>query len=129
MIVKNLSNSFNPYPKSETKIKKKPTQIKKKTTKLAKKERNRTSILQKSKKCFICNSENNLTIHEVFGGSKRQKSMEYGLVVYLCITCHRKVEDDENMKKQLKLFAQGKFNMNYDNETFIKEFGKSYLKD
>lgn len=127
MIVNDLSNSFNPYPKAPIKPKKEPTQIKKKSTKLAKKEKKRTSILQKSKKCFICGIEKELDIHEVFGGRNRQKSMEYGLVVYLCRKHHREIEDDEKTKKQLRKYAECIFNGKYSKELFIKEFGKSYL--
>lgn len=127
MIVSDLSNSFNPCPKPLKKAKKEPTQIKKKSAKLAKKEKKRTSILQKSKKCYICGSEKDLDIHECFGGKNRQKSMEYGLVIYLCRSHHSKVENNEDMKLQIKKYAQCIYNSKYEADSFIKEFGQSYL--
>lgn len=96
---------------------------------MANKERKRFSILQSKKECFICRCKVNLDKHEAFGGCNRQKSMEWGLVYYLCRRCHRQVEDNENMKKKLKVFAQGKFNMKYGAELFLKEFGKRFYKD
>ena len=126
-IVTDLSNSFNPYPKDTVKSKKETTQIKKKSTKLSKKEKKRTSILQKSKKCFICGTETELDIHEAFGGRNRKKSMEYGLIVYLCRKHHREIEDDEKSKKQLKKYAECIFNGKYGKEKFIKECEKSNL--
>ena len=59
--------------------------IKKKTNKLRKLENNRFSILQEDKtKCFLCERKLKLDKHEAFGGSNRQKSMQWGLVYYLC---------------------------------------------
>lgn len=123
-VVTDLSNSFHPYPKVSDKKAKASKQIKQKSNKLANKERKRFSILQSKKECFICKSKENLDKHEAFGGCNRQKSMEWGLVYYLCRICHTEVENNENMKKKLKIYAQGKFNMKYGAELFLKEFGK-----
>ena len=38
--------------------------------------------------CFICGSGQSLERHHIFTGSRRKKSEKYGLVVYLCDTCH-----------------------------------------
>lgn len=124
MIVTDLSNSFNPCPKPEKR--QKTGQIRQKSSKLAKKERKRFSILQNEKKCFICNCKENLTKHEAFGGCNRQKSMEWGLVYYLCVICHRNVTDNETMKKKLEGFARSKFIMKYDADLFLKEFGRNF---
>ncbi len=101
-------------------------EIKKKSRKLAKKERKRFSILQSGKRCFICNCKENLTKHEAFGGCNRQKSMEWGLIYYLCVMCHREVTDNEKIKKKLEGFARSKFIMNYDADLFLKEFGRNF---
>lgn len=67
MVVTDLSSSFNPYPKQkETEKENKTTQIKQKSSKLAKKERNRFSILQSKKECYICKTKENLDKHEAF---------------------------------------------------------------
>lgn len=126
-VVTDLSNSFHPYPKQKRDRKQdRSGQIKQKSNKLANKERKRFSILQSKKECFVCKSVANLDKHEAFGGCNRQKSMEWGLVYYLCRICHTEVENNENMKKKLKIYAQGKFNMKYGAELFLKEFGKRF---
>lgn len=129
-IVKDLSNSFNPYPKIKVEKKKQTTKIKQKSSKLAKKERNRFSILQKDNtKCFICGKQIKLDKHEAFGGSNRQKSMEWGLVYYLCRKCHQKADTDETIIDYLHDFARQKFIREYDEEKFLKEFGKNFYKN
>lgn len=135
MLVTDLRNSFNPYPKpkdmnknskeAEQKVVKK---IKQKSSKLAKKEKKRFSILQKNEsKCFLCNKEQKkLDKHEAFGGSNRQKSMEYGLIYYLCRRCHKKADIDPIIRKYLHDFAKKKFNKKYGKEKFLEEFKNNY---
>ena len=82
--------------------------------------------MQSRKECYLCKTKENLDKHEAFGGCRRQKSMEYGLVYYLCRRCHTEVENNDTMKKQLKLFARAKFNTKYSPDLFLKEFGKDY---
>lgn len=102
--------------------------IKQKTNKLAKKERKRTSILQEEDgKCFICRKKLKLDKHEAFGGSNRQKSMQWGLVYYLCRNCHSKADLDKNTRTYLHNFARAKFIKEYSEEQFLKEFGKNYI--
>ncbi len=129
-IVKDLSNSFNPYPKVKIEKKKEPTKIKQKSNKLAKKEKERFSILQEDNtRCFVCTKQfKKLDKHEAFGGSNRQKSMEWGLVYYLCRKCHQKSDTDEITRDYLHDFARQKFIKKYDKEKFLKEFGKNYKK-
>lgn len=126
-IVTDLSNSFHPYPKPKKSEKKVSKQIKKKSSKLAKKERNRFSILQSKKECFICKSQIGLDNHEAFGGCNRQKSMEWGLIYYLCRKCHSKATNDEETKKKLELQAEKEFKTRYGAELFLKEFGKNVI--
>lgn len=131
MIVTDLSNSFNPCPKNTIKKEKKKTRIKQKSSKLAKLEKNRFSILQEeNNKCFLCKRTfKKLDKHEAFGGSNRQKSIEHGLVYYLCRECHQKADLDKNTRQCLHNFAKEKFIKKYSEEKFLKEFGKSYLDD
>lgn len=131
MIVTDLRNSFNPCPKNITKKEKTPTRIKQKSNKLAKKENNRFSILQEDEyKCFLCKIEQKkLDKHEAFGGSNRQKSIEWGLVYYLCRKCHSKADVDKNTRIKLHTYARKKFIEKYSEEKFLKEFGKNYIKD
>lgn len=129
MIVTDLSNSFNPCPKNTTKKEKTQTRIKQKSNKLAKKEKDRFSILQKEDgKCFVCKRTfKKLDKHEAFGGSNRQKSIEHGLVYYLCRECHQKADLDKNTRQCLHNFARKEFIKIHNEEKFLKEFGKNYL--
>lgn len=74
----------------------------------------------------MCHCKQNLTKHEAFGGCNRQKSMEWGLVYYLCIMCHSKVTDNEDLKKELEEFARIEFITKYNAELFLKEFGRNF---
>lgn len=66
MIVKDLSNSFNPVPKTKIEKKKETTKIKQKSSKLAKLEKNRFSILTNNlEKCYFCNNKK-MELHEAF---------------------------------------------------------------
>lgn len=135
MLVTDLRKSFNPYPKpKDMKKSSKETEqiivkrIKQKSNKLAKKERNRFSILQKNDtKCFLCNKEQKkLDKHEAFGGSNRQKSMEFGLIYYLCRRCHNRADVDIVIRKYLHDFAKKKFIKKYSKEKFLEEFKNNY---
>lgn len=127
MLVKDLKNSYNPYPKIKQEKKKEVTKIKQKSNKLAKKEKNRFSILQEDdSKCFICKKHLKLDKHEAFGGSNRQKSMQWGLVYYLCRKCHSKADLEKKLRQYLHDYAREKFIKKYNEEQFLKEFGKTY---
>lgn len=131
MIVTDLSNSFNPCPKNITKKEKVKTKIKQKSNKLAKKEKDRFSILQdEDGKCFICKKTyKELDKHEAFGGSNRQKSIEHGLVYYLCRKCHSKADLDKNTRQMLHDFAREEFIKIHGKEKFLIEFKKTYISN
>lgn len=131
MIVKDLSNSFNPVPKNTVKKEKTQTRIKQKSNKLAQKEKKRFSILQdEDGKCFICKKTyKKLDKHEAFGGSNRQKSIEWGLVYYLCRKCHQKADLDKNTRQDLHNFARQKFIKLHTEEKFLTEFKKTYISN
>lgn len=135
MLVHDLSKSFNPCPKpkdigkkSKEAEQKTIKKIKQKSSKLVKKERKRFSILQRNEnKCFLCNKEQKkLDKHEAFGGCNRQKSMEFGLVYFLCRRCHKKADVDPVIRKYLHSFAKKKFNKKYGKEKFLEEFKNNY---
>lgn len=131
MIVTDLSNSFNPCPKNTIKKEKVKTRIKQKSNKLAKKEKDRFSILQKEDgKCFVCKRKfKELDKHEAFGGSNRQKSIEWGLVYYLCRKCHSKADLDKNTRQMLHDFAREEFIKMHGKEKFLIEFKKTYISN
>ena len=126
MIVKDLSNSFNPVPKTKSKENSKRfKEIKKKSKKLAKLERQRDKNLDKYGECEYCHREfKHLDPHEVYGGSNRQRSMKYGFVKKLCRECH----SNEKILEQLKIDTQKEFEKNHTREEFIKIIGQSFIR-
>ena len=74
------------------------------------------------------------TISHIFGGSYRNKSEKYGLVVYLCgDRCHRNgslsVHRNGNQMRLLRRYGQLKAmrEQGWTEDDFRREFGKSYL--
>lgn len=130
MIVKDLSSSFNPVPKtlqSSAKKIKKSAEIKKKSSKLAKLEKNRFSIITNNlEKCYFCQNQKE-DLHEVIEGKNRQVSMKYGLVIPICRKCHEKVTNDKTLQEKLHKVGQKAFEKHYKTENFIQVFGKNYL--
>lgn len=93
----------------------------------------RFSILQKEKKCIVCNTPIGLHIHEVYFGRNRQKSIEDGCCVYLCGTHHnmsdKGVHFDHELDLTLKINMEIRWLMFYNKtiDDFIKRYGRSYL--
>lgn len=94
---------------------------------------NRYSIIQDKKQCYVCNTTNNIHIHEVFFGRNRQKSIEDGCCIYLCGKHHNLSNQgihfnhklDIEVKKQMELYWLKHYNKT--TEDFIKRYGRSYL--
>lgn len=133
MVVKDLSNSFNPVPKSEQKKVQKTGQIKQKSKKMARLEKNRFSIITKDlEHCYVCTQKGlkNISkedLHEIFGGRNRKRSIEFGLVIPLCRKCHNLIENDETLKQKWHKVGQKEFKKYYKTENFVQIFGKNYL--
>lgn len=106
---------------------------KNKSKKLNKLERSRTSILTNDMKhCFLCNRIlEHINRREIFFGRNRLKSMEYGLVVYLCDDCHTisdlSVHNNYFTDLKLKQLGQAAFEKKHSHEDFMRIFGKNYL--
>lgn len=99
--------------------------MRQKSNKLAKLEKNRYSIFTDNYSvCYYCNNHRDqLDMHEVYGGSNRQRSMKYGLCVPLCRRCH----SNETIIKDLRIWCQKKYEMDHTRDEFIKLIGKSYI--
>lgn len=124
MIVKNLSNSFNPVPKIKKEKKEKVTEIKKKSNKLAKLERQRDKDIVKSGICEYCGQySKRLDPHEVYGGSNRKRSIKCKFIKMICPKCH----SNEVIINQLRIDIQKEFEKEHTREEFIKLIGKSYI--
>ena len=128
MIVTDLSNSFNPVPKTgqkKTESSPKSGQMKKKSKKLAKLERQRDKEIVKSGICEFCGKfSKRLDPHEIYGGSNRKRSIAHKFVKLLCRKCH----DDEEIINQLRIDRQKEYKKNHTRDEFIKLIGKSYIK-
>lgn len=91
------------------------------------------SIIQKSKKCFVCETEYGLECHHIiYGTANRKLSDKYGLTVWLCNYHHtgskQSVHFNKELDMHLKKLAQTKFEKKYGTRSdFMKVFGKNYL--
>ncbi len=102
--------------------------MRKKSNKLAKLEHNRYSIFTDNfDKCYYCHIQKwreQIDLHEVYGGSNRQRSMKYGLVVPLCRRCH----SNEMIIQDLRKVCQRQYEKEgHSRADFIQLIGKSYL--
>ena len=101
-------------------------QIKKKTTKLQKLEKNRFSILTDNlEQCYFCGKPKD-DLNEIFSGSNRKKSMEWGCVIPLCRECHRIWHREKSIRQKYYDICRNKYVELYGFEKFMKEFKKSY---
>lgn len=93
----------------------------------------RVSILtDRMDRCYICDSVDNVEIHEIFYGPKRNSSIRYGLVVPLCAEHHRGTYGVHGSKGKminvsLKEEGQRAFEKRYPATDFMTVFGKNYL--
>lgn len=100
-----------------------------KSKKLAKLERNRFSVFTDDDKCFVCNSKYLLTWNEIYRGKNRANSMVYGFCLRMCITCHRKYQEDIKFNDYWHKKAQHYWESNIGSkEQFIATFRRNYLK-
>ena len=98
--------------------------IKNKSSKLAKLERERDKNIIKIGKCEYCKKfSNRLEAHEIYGGSNRKRSINYGFVVLLCKECHQ----NNDIILELRRKCQHEFEINHTREEFLEIIGKSYL--
>lgn len=98
--------------------------MKKKSSKLAKLEKSRYSIFTNDfTKCYYCKRQGPVDIHEVYGGSNRQRSMKYGLCVPLCRSCHSL----DIVVRDLRVICQKLYEKDHTRAEFIQIIGKSYL--
>jgi len=104
-------------------------ELKKKSKKQKKLESERYSILTDDlKHCYICRSKKE-DLHEVFGGSNRKKSIEWGLVIPICRKCHTEIDINQELKEKYQKEAQMIFEERYSHELFMTEFKKNYIKE
>lgn len=119
---------FNDCKNCKYKEFKKIKELKKKSNKLKKLEAKRYSILTNNLKlCYICQEKKKDDLHEIFGGSNRQKSMQWGLVIPVCRECHDEWDINEELRRKIQQKAKEEFIKENTKEKFREEFGKNYI--
>lgn len=92
---------------------------------------NRYSILQDNKNCYVCGTNKDIHIHEVFYGKNRQNSIKYGCCVYLCGKHHNLSNDGVHFNRflnmELKMKMQKRFEEVYPDKDFLDIFKINYL--
>lgn len=83
------------------------------------------SILQKTKRCFVCKKTDVLHRHHIYEGHNRHVSEEYGFTVWLCPQHHRECEETD-LGRKLKSICQMVYEKTHSREDFIKVIGRNY---
>ena len=113
--------------KSPVLYKKSPV-LKNKSSELAKLEKNRFSIFSDNKnKCYLCPATDNLSWHEIYRGRNRANSMRYGLCLRLCISCHKKYQEDKDFNDFWHKKGQALFSEVYPDLDFVDIFKRNYI--
>lgn len=80
--------------------------------------------------CYICGRPG-VHIHEIYFGSKRQKSIDWGCCVPLCPYHHNMskhgVHNDHELDWRLKQECQREFEKRYGFIKFMETFHRNYL--
>ena len=98
----------------------------KSTKSLRKLEKNRFSLFTDDlEHCYFCGKQKD-NLHEVIFGKNRKNSMEYGLVLPLCIKHHKLMHASTELIDEYKKRGQTLFEKNYPDIDFKSIFGKSY---
>ena len=90
------------------------------------------SILQRNMdECFICRTTQDLHLHHIYEGSRRQISDKHGFVVRLCARHHNMSDDsvhmNEAMNRRLKRLCQRVYEKTHTREEFMELIHKNYL--
>lgn len=94
---------------------------------------NRFSLMQNEKKCYVCETKQNIHIHEVYFGKNRQKSIEDGCCVYLCGKHHNQSNEGVHFNHELDMKLKREMEttwLKHYNKTineFIERYGRNYL--
>lgn len=102
--------------------------LKKRTYKHIKKEKDRFSIIYNDlTKCCNCGSKIGIELNEIYEGSYRRRSIEYGTVAPMCYNCHTKFHHDSRFNLYYKVLFEKEFLKTHSKEEFIKTFGQDYI--
>lgn len=88
------------------------------------------SVVQEEKKCFLCGTVIGLDPHHAIEGAYHDQAEDYGIWIWLCRKCHRKLHDNEAEMKKIRAIAQKKamkyYGWKLNDWLFI--FGRSFLE-
>jgi len=86
------------------------------------------SIIQSDREhCYLCHRFGETDEHHVImGNAQRKKAEKYGLKVYLCRTCHRRLHDTNWQRRELERVGQIAFELTFVEEDFMSIFGRNY---
>ena len=113
--------------------------LKSRTNKQVKREKERFSIIYSNlTKCCECGLKtgdyderiNMYTVvskNEVFEGSFRQRSIDFGMITPFCIFCHDKFHHDTIFNLSYKVMFEKEYLKTHTKEEFIKVFGQDYI--
>ncbi len=93
-----------------------------------------TSIINNTKKCFVCPRTVGLHLHHIMFGKDRKKADKDGLVVYLCYDHHEGTngvhgKNGHELDLKLKRLAEEKWLVYYKKtkEDWLERYKKNYL--
>lgn len=113
--------------------------LKSRTSKQAKKEKERFSIIYPNlTKCCECglktgdfdrriNMYTQVEKNEVFSGAYRNRSIEDGMVVPMCIFCHKLFHKDRMMNLIYKVRFQKEYTKTHSLDQFINRYGQDFI--
>lgn len=85
-------------------------------------EKKRFSLLTKDlTTCVECGRPKD-DLHEVYEGTYRRKSMQYGCVIPLCRQCHNRIHLEKELKLKYKRMFEKLFKEYYPEEDFHAVF-------
>lgn len=90
------------------------------------------SIIQETKRCWVCGKRTGLERHHVLGGPNRKHSEEHGLTVWLCREHHTGpagAHNNRELSLMLRETAQLAFERNHTREEWMQIFGRNYLPE
>lgn len=106
------------------------------------KDSERFSIISDLTKCYVCGTDKNIHVHEIFGGQNRAKSKSDGMCLGLCGPHHNLSSQgihynkalDDKVKKQaekiwIKTYCDKDLTPEEKIEQFIKRYGQNYLNE
>lgn len=93
----------------------------------------RKSILQETKYCLICKTNENLHYHHIYFGKNRPISDKNGFTCYLCYEHHEGTngvhgKNGHNLDMYLKRKCQDEFEKLHTRQDFMRLIGKNYLE-